>query len=62
LRFHQCAVTKDDAILGNISGSHGGEYKDERLMGYSVVYIDVSEVRTATINTAMDAYLESSPC
>jgi hypothetical protein len=31
-----CVVSKTIHVLVEISGSHGGEYKDESFLGYSV--------------------------
>jgi hypothetical protein len=45
-----------------ISGSHGGEYEDNSLLGYSTVYSrgrHVSEVRTAFIIALMMISLEN---
>jgi hypothetical protein len=43
--------------VSEISGSHGGEYEDDSLLGiaplFSLKYTDVSEVRTASIIIAL---------
>jgi hypothetical protein len=60
IRFHGHYFNKKNHLKENvreISGSHGGEYEGDSLLGiatlFSLKYIDVSEVRTASIIALM---------